>query len=83
MQTKVFNTLLFPINMNPITYSLQNDFWGGITQEISHLICSLQIQICSGHWLYLVIGYYKDSKIIYFDSMLFYFYILKSTFIKD
>ena len=53
--------------MNLITYSLQNDSDGKISWEIPHIIYSCQIQICIGHWLYLITDYYKHSNIIYCD----------------
>lgn len=71
MQTKVIIILVFLNNINSVTTSLQNGYRGQVTQEIPHIIRSLQILIYIGHWLYLVIGYCKYSNIVYFAFLLF------------
>ena len=72
MQRKVFTILVFLKLMNLITYSLQNNFDGKISWEKPHIIYRCQIQICIGHWLYLIIEYYKHSNIIYCDIVILF-----------
>ena len=70
MQTRVFVVLVFVKKHDSYNMFFGKWLLGWCNSGSNSYNIQFQIQICIGHWLYLVIEQYKHSNIIYFNFML-------------